>query len=332
MPVFLPIGNYIFIGPRFFSNLTVFVLATLLLIPLYVIGLALLAVNVRQIFRWFPEMHQTFIRSVVMLVSLILLTLTVCVVYTFLYSQIPLFGTRFDWPTLRAICTLGLVFAIVYCLFLGVSYMYAKWQDNLQEKEELKRAALQQQFDKIKGQVNPHFLFNSLNTLTALIGENTEEAEKFVGELSKVYRYQLQANHIELTTLEAELNYVHSYAHLLGIRFGQGILFQYEVKEHHLGYCLPPATMQLLIENAVKHNIVDAASPLTITIRTDEEDQLTVSNTLQRKNLRVSSGGMGLVNISAKYRQLVEAEPLILEKDNQFIVQLPLLTPNPTNA
>ncbi|MBD2753385.1 sensor histidine kinase [Spirosoma validum] len=189
-----------------------------------------------------------------------------------------------------------------------------------QEKTEMQMRALQ-------SQINPHFLFNGLNTLSSLIDESPRQAGEFVDELSNVYRYLLRSNESELTTLNVELRFIQSYFHLLKTRFGRSISMDIAVDESYQEALLPPLTLQLLVENAVKHNVVLKNQPLTICIRTDQQKQLIVENTLQRKKIRVESNGVGLSNIAIKYRLLNQPSPLIEEEEGWFRVTLPLLMP-----
>jgi hypothetical protein len=197
------------------------------------------------------------------------------------------------------------------------------------EKEELKKAHLQSQLDSLKSQVNPHFLFNSLNTALSLIRSSPAKAEIFLLELSSVYRYLLQANENQLTTLQLELQFAHSYFHLLKTRFGEALTLNIQVDEEWLQYRIPSLTLQLLLENAVKHNIVSASKPLTITLRIDKDEKeehifLTVENNLQRKTGSISNK-MGLNNIMSKFRLLEQEDVLVTENDHHFTVTLPLL-------
>lgn len=201
------------------------------------------------------------------------------------------------------------------------------------EREELKKAHLQSQLDSLKSQVNPHFLFNSLNTLLSLISTSPERAERFVEELSSVYRYLLQTNQHELATLRQELDFAHSYFHLLKTRFGAGIELTIRVDDYLLEHRLPSLTLQLLLENAVKHNVIAAATPLAISISTkpggpSEAGRLVVCNNLQRKVQPVASSRMGLNNIITKLRLLNQAEAVITEDEDAFTVTLPLFKDN----
>jgi len=199
------------------------------------------------------------------------------------------------------------------------------------EKEELKKAHLQSQLDSLKTQVNPHFLFNSINTVLSLIPTSPAKAEAFLIELSSVYRYLLQANENQLATLQQELQFAHSYFHLLKTRFGNAIQLEETVDEKWLHYQLPSLTLQLLLENAVKHNVVSSTKPLTIRLSTENggmngEVFLTVQNNLQKKTQSIVSHKMGLTNILAKFRLLnQDNEVMITDRDEQFTVMLPLL-------
>ncbi|MFC5409502.1 sensor histidine kinase [Larkinella bovis] len=194
-----------------------------------------------------------------------------------------------------------------------------------QEREKLRVANLQSQLDVLKQQVNPHFLFNSLNSLSSLISEDPKQAEQFVDKLSGVYRYVLRANEQQLTTMETELRFIDSYYHLLQTRYGTGLNLTIAVDDRYLNCQLPPLTLQLLIENAVKHNVVAPRKPLTIQIGIDEQHRLVVQNTLQRKVTHIMSNGVGLTNIVAKYQMLKLPQPVVEESEALFTVRLPLL-------
>lgn len=214
--------------------------------------------------------------------------------------------------------------AVYFGIYEG-RYVLQQWQRIYREKEELIKAQWQTRFNSLKNQVNPHFLFNSLNALSALIEESPIQASQFVDELSTMYRYLLQANDRELVLLSTELTFIESYAHLLHTRHGAGLCVRTAVSDDYLTRTLPPLTLQLLVENAVKHNIVLNDRPLLIEISTTEDGQLRVRNNLQRKNGRVVSNGVGLANIAAKYRMLTQTDIIVQDEDEHFTVLLPLL-------
>lgn len=178
----------------------------------------------------------------------------------------------------------------------------------------------------LQAQLSPHFLFNSLNTLSALIADDPPKAERFVDELSSVYRYLLQANDQDLTPLATELKFINSYYHLLKTRYGQGIALQVATDDASDACLLPPLTLQLLVENAVKHNVVSPSHPLLIRISSNGTSGLIVRNNLQRKPVnRLTSTQKGLQNINMKYRLLNQPPLDIRESDDAFEVIVPLI-------
>lgn len=218
-----------------------------------------------------------------------------------------------------------------HCLYFVIyegSYILRAWQQTYEQNEQLKKNKLQHQLDTLKSQINPHFLFNSLNSLSMLIHENPRQAEALVDEISSVYRYLLRANEQELTTLDRELQFIRSYFQLLKTRYGTGIDLQVAVDAWQLDCRIPPLTLQLLIENAVKHNVILPEQPLLVEIRTQGQ-LLLVQNNLQRKHTPVLSNKVGLTNIATKYRLLGQPEIAIQEEANRFVVMLPLLANQP---
>lgn len=195
------------------------------------------------------------------------------------------------------------------------------WQRAIIETEQLKKDHLQSKLDALKNQINPHFLFNSLSSL---IEDDPAQAEQFVDEMSSVYRYLLRSNETELVTLETEMAFAQSYFHLLSTRYGGHIRLELAVDACYHDHLMPPLTLQLLLENAVKHNVILAQQPLYISIET-VADQLVVRNNLQRKATRILSNQVGLANIATKYRLLGAGEVMVYDDDSFFTVTLPLI-------
>lgn len=194
--------------------------------------------------------------------------------------------------------------------------------------QQLKQEMTDMQMRALQSQISPHFLFNSLNTLSSLIAEEPERAERFVDEMSNVYRYLLQANDRELTTLDVEMRFIYSYYHMLRTRYGQGIQLEVTIPQTHYPYLLPPLTLQLLVENAVKHNVVSTDRPLTIHVRTEGQTSLCVWNNIQPKvGPRHPSTQKGLLNISEKYRLLNLPPIQITETTESFEVVIQLAPP-----
>lgn len=219
----------------------------------------------------------------------------------------------------------GFVLSVFIVSIYEAAFSYHRVSKVEAEKKELMRINLQGQFDSLKGQVNPHFLFNSLNSLRQLVLKNPEQAARYVEEMSDVYRYLLRNNDSELTPLKNELDFIQSYCHLLKTRFGEGLQVSINVDEPFLQYCLPPLTLQMLFENCVKHNVISTTQPLHIKVRTNGAAHLQVSNNLQKKMQTVQSEKIGLANIITKYRYLGQPDVTITETADEFIVTLPLI-------
>ena len=187
---------------------------------------------------------------------------------------------------------------------------------------------LQQEFDNLKQKVNPHFLFNCFNTLSSLISEDKQTADAFLDELSKVYRYLLRNNENDLSTVESEIKFIQSYCRLLKTRHGESLQFKTQVDALYYPYLLPSLSLQLLVENAVKHNGMSKEQPITIYIRSADGGYLVVENNLEKKKNKPESTGIGLSTIREKYKLLKRDDLTIDEKkDDRFTVTLPLIKP-----
>ena len=220
---------------------------------------------------------------------------------------------------------MNLLYSLITIFFLELIHYFGNWTKALTEAAELRERNIEAQLQSLKSQISPHFLFNSLNSLSSLIRSKPEQAVKFVHELSGVYRYLLQSKDHHLSKLEEELKFLHSYMHLLQTRFGDGLQYEINIERTFLQYQLPSFTLQLLVENAVKHNTVSVEAPLVIRIFA-EGNKLIVKNNLQKRKTAISSYNIGLTNIISKYRLLTNAELEISETSDEFNVVVPLLS------
>lgn len=276
--------------------------------------------------RKFPEIRNTRQR---ILYTYLLYTLASAVIVTLYIIASKLFHwyTVFEWSV--GMVMVFFLINLFFCYTMGAIYesiyFFRHWKRTTLETEQLKREGLQTRYDSLKNQVNPHFLFNSLNSLSTLIEEDADRAEEFVQEMSRVYRYLLQSNDRVLTSLSLELDFIKAYFYLLKTRFNEGIRLEINVPEKYSESQVPPLTLQLLVENAVKHNVVSAAKPLIIKIFVDENKQLVVSNNRQPKTQVVISNKIGLENIRVKYKLL--NQPVIQVRDTAvaFEVIVPLI-------
>ncbi len=238
-------------------------------------------------------------------------------------------GPKFDWFHPETLFMIGLnlfYLAIIFAVYES-RYFFRQWLISKRQTEELSRANLEMQLDSLKNQVQPHFLFNSLNTLQALVKSNENKtAVRFIGDLSQVYRYLLQSNEQQLISLEKELEFTHAYFGLLKTRFEDGISLEVNINPIFRHTQIPPLTLQLLVENAVKHNVVSTSKPLNIKIFTSENGDLVVQNNLQCKpNNSMPSSKKGLMNIASKYALLRQPHVQIYEKEDIFEVRVPLI-------
>ena len=203
-------------------------------------------------------------------------------------------------------------------------YLYQCWQLAYSEAFEWKQQHLQSQLDSLKTQINPHFLFNSLNTLSSLIDSDAASAETFLDQLSSVYRYLLRQNNADLCPLTDEMQFIDAYFHLLKTRFGEGLSLEVTIEPQYMTYLIAPLTLQLLVENAVKHNVVSPNRPLQIRLYT-HMGYLRVENNLQRKKQSVPTSRTGLQNIILKYQLLKQPQVLIEDSTDKFVVSVPLI-------
>lgn len=180
------------------------------------------------------------------------------------------------------------------------------------------------QFESLKAQVNPHFLFNSLNVLSSLIFIDQNKASKFVRQLSKVYRYVLEHKDKDTIPIQDELPFIESYIFLLKTRFDQNLVVNLDLPKEVKTRKVAPMVIQLLIENAIKHNIVSKAKPLTLTI-SRLGDTLTVENNIQLKSSTEVSSGIGLANIKKRYEYLTNKKVEIEQGETRFVVRIPLI-------
>jgi hypothetical protein len=220
--------------------------------------------------------------------------------------------------------------AAIFCTIMIIAvyesiYFMNELKKSVEEKETLKRENLKAQLNALRTQVNPHFLFNNLNTLTAIIPDTPGRAIEFVQQMSKVYRHILEVEDEKSIPLKDELDVLRAYGFLLKTRFGDNLDIEIDVPDDKLQQKIVPLSLQLLMENAIKHNIVSSAKPLRIKVFA-ENGHLLVSNNLQVKNQLIESTGIGLDNIRNRYKLLGDKEVVVAESGESFTVSIPLIT------
>lgn len=213
----------------------------------------------------------------------------------------------------------------VICLGFIASHLLKRWQENTVRTAQLEKEKVQVQLDSLKNQISPHFLFNSLSSLDSLIDDNPALARQFLQQLSKVFRYVLQHKDKTLVPLETELAFIKNYVSLLNTRFDGAFLVCFQLNKATLEQQIVPVTLQILIENAIKHNTISEAQPLTVTISA-HDGYLDVSNPIQRKRQVETSNKQGLENLKLLYSYLGTLSVKVDENDLTFRVRIPLLS------
>jgi hypothetical protein len=228
-----------------------------------------------------------------------------------------------SWPWIIRSVPYTLMISLVISLIFTASGFFFAWKRSFQQAEKLKVEMLAYKYESLRNQINPHFLFNSLNVLSDLVYDDQALAVKFIRQLSDLFRYVLDSRDKELVPLSEELDFIQSFTFLLKTRFEGKLIIELDVQANPEEYIVP-MTLQLLIENAVKHNEVSEAFPLRISIR-KSGDYLEVENNLQPKNAGDDSKKTGLKNITQQFAFFSEKPIKIISSDERYLVRVPIL-------
>lgn len=273
----------------------------------------------------FPSLEQTRQRVLYKLaINLLVMTPSILIIF-FVFHWFHILGYRIQENDLKYGYLVGLSINIIFETLWEVLYLVEKYKESAYEKELLERMQLMQEFENLKQKVNPHFLFNCFNTLLALIHEDKHQAEIFLDELSKVYRYLSRTNENGVSSLEQETSFIQSYSSLLKTRHGDSFQMKLDIDPAFNCYELPSLSLQLLVENAVKHNVISKNKPVVVSIYSTGDGKLHVKNTLAKRIHKSESTGIGLSNIRDKYKLLNCDDMLVQETEDSFVVSLPLL-------
>jgi LytS/YehU family sensor histidine kinase len=283
-----------------------------------------MAIGISRISTWLDNNYPWLrnpLKRVLLQISLTLgfslLVIFAAVVIIFFQNQDPATFSAIEFMIKTAVVFLSISLLITYSITFFVN-----WKKSVIIQEQMKREHLALQYETLKSQVNPHFLFNSLNAVTSLISTDPEKAILFVKKLSEVFRYVLEQKDNEITTLDTELAFLDSYIFLQKIRFGDNLNVNIEVPVRT--YCVVPLSLQMLVENAVKHNIISKEFPLTINISTKNKNYLEISNNLKKKPV-LESNNLGLKNIKSRYEFFTSNPVVITESESEFKVEIPLI-------
>lgn len=225
---------------------------------------------------------------------------------------------------------LGLGITIIISIIYETICYFQLWKEALLESERLKKTEARLQYESLKNQVNPHFLFNSLNTLSSLISVNPEKAELFVQEFSKIYRYVLDVRDKSFVPLSHEIDFVDSYIYLQKIRFDDNLYFENGIQPDLEDLFIPPLILQNLVENCIKHNTINEKNPLKIEIKLDG-GKVKVINNLQERREDYPSTKTGLYNIEQRFKLLNGEAPKFYKQNGQFIAEVNLQILNKEN-
>jgi LytS/YehU family sensor histidine kinase len=229
--------------------------------------------------------------------------------------------SNFIAATLNMLLIETLIIVYAFTLVTGIEF-FKLWKEGLIKQESLQRKAIELQLDTLKNQVNPHFLFNSLNILTSLVYKDPDKAASFIHQLSDIYRYVLENKDKDMVEWETERAFVENYLNLQQMRFINTLKVRIDSIENN--FLVIPLSVQMLLENAIKHNIITNEEPLSINIFV-RDGYLVVQNNLQRKSIIEKSGNIGLENIKQRYEILSQRKVEVSDNDGYFTVKLPLI-------
>jgi two-component system LytT family sensor kinase len=331
LPVFAAslslILNAIYFSKTYFSSPFFFVTTTAITFAELCIDFIICGLLASLIQKRFPREDQVFTKLGFMIIPFILISVLMKYFLFKLYEILPFIKVELNDNRLAWVClSIAIInISLTFCME-GIA-RYEHWEASQQENVKLGAAYKQSQLNALKSQVNPHFLFNSLNTLSSLIEENEEKAEAFLNEMSKVYNYMLRSDNEQLVSLESELRFLRSYAYLLNERFGEALQFKNEIKEEDQGKLIAPLMLQVIAENAFSQNIVSKSSPLIIYLRSREDGQLCISHNLQPKMIAKSiDTDQGLDTMIGKYQLMGETLTVKDDTDGRRYICVPLIS------
>lgn len=325
VPFVVMVNSFIF-GNAYFSNWKLFAAATpvsALLFCVFFIVCGIIAITLRE---RMPNERFTGLRMAICMTIFVLLSGLFLLALFLGYEKLDFFGYRFNETRFTyAYISLAIINISLTLVMEGIA-RFDQWKATQNEAEALKNVYQKSQLLGLKSQVNPHFLFNSLNSLSSLINEDEEKAEKFLDEMSKVYRYMLRNDEDQLVALSTELKFIESYLYLLRARYGDGLQLTTKINDTAIDKLLPPLTLQVLVENAFSQNTMTKNNPLKIVIATDEHDRLVVSNNLQPKiSTEEGDHEKAVDNLVSKYRLLNQPAIVIKEEMNERRIYIPLI-------
>lgn len=270
--------------------------------------------------RYISWIHEPVKRFVIGMLGTVLYSSGIVYLLVYIFEKFTIIRFGDDVENMVGV---ALLITLIISLFLHGREFFLNWKQAVLNTERLEKENIKAQYDNLKSQVNPHFLFNSLNALTNLVYEDQDKAAKFIKQLSEVYRYVLDTRDKEIVPLEEELKFLNAYLFLQKIRFENNLITRIDL--NGLSTYVAPLSIQMLFENAIKHNVISKEMPLQIKLYADNKF-LVVENTLQQKDVSLEdSNGMGLENITNRYSFLSDNKVEIGKTETKFIVRLPMI-------
>jgi len=332
MPIMVFIVNSILLGQGYFSGLLVFFTATIIAgIILTASWQVLTAIAVTLRNRFPKDVDLVKRLSIALLLFIIITALTFSCIF-WVFERLIITKDFVDDARLKWVLMSGVIINIFVTLLHEGVAGFEKWKKTITETEALKTEYMQSRLLGLKSQLNPHFLFNSLNSLSCLIQESPGKAEKFLDEMSKVYRYLLKNSDEQLVTLEAELQFTRSYFYLLKERHGEGLDMEINVTRSFFEKQLPPLTLQILLESAFNMNAIGKEQPLKIELNITANGWLEIKNNVQRKISDSLADRAGIQNLSKKFRLLCNKYIIVKDTGKYQVITVPLITAKETEV
>ncbi|UII28276.1 histidine kinase [Fulvivirga maritima] len=265
------------------------------------------------------KIHPLIILFVMSVMNVFLISALVTLGFSF-------FSSHYVNPITTFKLSLGFSFRVnLFLHCINAIYFFINQYKTAQlEAERLKKQSIEARFETLRNQINPHFLFNSFNALSTLVYKDADVSAKFIEQLSNVYRYILYNQDNKVVTIYDELAFIESYIYLIKIRFKDNIIIKNGIAPEVKNKYIAPAALQLLIENAIKHNVVSRAEPLSINIY-NTQNYLVIENNIQLKEVKEASTGIGLKNIQERYNYLSGDHPMVIEQSDIFKVKIPII-------
>ena len=272
----------------------------------------------------YPHLKDSVQRIVLLFLAIVTTVVTVDFIGTKFFSFFSLNVNYNFQERTKALLTIIFIGIMTMAIYEAI-YFYVRLKKSIREEEQTKQTIIQAQLDALRNQAQPHFFFNTLNTLRDIIDQNSkEDAKEFVDKLSDMYRFLLEAGNANLISLRDELKFSKAYIHIQSERFGDNLKLNWNIPEASLDAMIVPMSLQLLLENAIKHNVISKAKPLEVSINI-KDNYVVVYNRIQVKSTQLPSTKVGLKNIEKRYALITKKSVEIVDNGFQFSVSLPLL-------